>query len=286
LKERSAGIDARAARRRFERSARTYAEASRLEAEVAARMLERLDYLRLAPRWILDAGSGTSREAAELRRRFRGARIVALDFALGMLQQARKRRGLLLPLRSPVLPVCGDLARIPLADGSVDVAWCNMALHWAADPAPVVREFSRVLAPEGLLIFSALGPDSLKELRAAAGAARVHEFLDMHDLGDLLVAAGLAAPVMEMEMLHIRYSDAGALLDDLRRSGQTSARSDRRRGLSGKGFAQRLRAGLSPDAGVAFTATFELVYGHAWKAPPRAAQEGRGIVQFHPRSLR
>jgi malonyl-CoA O-methyltransferase len=285
LKARSASIDARAARRRFERSANTYAEASRLEAEVAARMLERLGYLRLAAQRILDAGSGTSREAAGLRQRFRGARIIALDFALGMLQQARKRRGLL-PLRSPVLPVCGDLARLPLADGSIDLAWCNMALHWAADPALVIRELSRVLAPEGLLIFSALGPDSLKELSAVAGKARVHEFIDMHDLGDLLVAAGLAAPVMEMEMLHIRYADAGALLADLRRSGQTSARTDRPRGLSGRGFAQRLRAGLSPDAGVPFTATFELVYGHAWKAPPRAAQEGRGIVQFHPRSLR
>ena len=247
-------------------------------------MLERLDYLRIAPGRILDAGSGTSREAPELRRRFRGARIIALDFALGMLQQARKRRRLL--LRSAVLPVCGDLARIPLADSSIDLAWCNMALHWATDPAPVIRELSRVLAPEGLVIFSALGPDSLKELRAAAGTARVHEFIDMHDLGDLLVAAGLAAPVMEMEMLHIRYSDAGALLEDLRRSGQTSARADRPRGLSGRGFAQRLRAGLSTDAGVAITATFELVYGHAWKVPPRAAQEGRGIVQFHPRSLR
>lgn len=285
MKERSASIDARAARRRFERSARTYADASRLEAEVAARMLERLDYLRIAPRRILDAGSGTAREAAALRQRFRGARIIALDFALGMLRQARKRRGLL-PVRAPVLPVCGDLARIPLADGSIDLAWCNMALHWAADPAPVIRELSRVLAPQGLVIFSALGPDSLKELRVAAGNARVHEFIDMHDLGDLLVAAGLSAPVMEMEMLHIRYSEAGALLDDLRRSGQTSVRADRPRGLSGRGFARRLREELSRGAGVAFTATFELVYGHAWKAPPRAAQEGRGIVQFHPRSLR
>jgi malonyl-CoA O-methyltransferase len=286
LKERSASIDPRAARRRFERAARTCADASRLEDEVAARMLERLAYLRIAPRLILDAGSGASRQAGELRRRYRGAPIIALDFALAMLRQGRKRRGLFAPLRAPVLAVCADLARMPLADASVDLAWCNMALHWAADPGSVIRELSRVLAPEGLLIFSVLGPDSLRELRDAAGAARVHEFADMHDLGDLLVAAGLAAPVMEMEMLHIRYPDAGALLEDLRRSGQTSARADRPRGLSGKGFARRLRAGLAAGPGVAATATFELVYGHAWKAPPRSAHEGRGIVHFHPRSLR
>jgi malonyl-CoA O-methyltransferase len=135
-----------------------------------------------------------------------------------------------------------------------------------------------VLAPEGLLMFSTLGPDTLKELRAAAGGTRVHAFTDMHDLGDMLVACGFSAPVMDMELLTIAYRSPGALLDDLRRSGQTSARADRARGLAGRRFAEQLRASL----GVAPRATFEVVYGHAWKAVPRQPGDAK-TIQFQRR---
>ena len=212
-------------------------------------MRERLDYVKLAPRRILDAGSGPP--GGELRRRYPKAEMIALDFALGMLRPKRLRF-----FRRP-LAVCGDLERLPLADASVDFIWCNMALHWLSDPLPALREFARVLAAEGLVMFSTLGPDTLKELRAAAGPERVHAFTDMHDLGDMLVAAGFSAPVMDMEMISVNYSNPGALVGDLRASGQTNARADRPRGLSGRGFGKRLR---SPPH-----ATFEVVYGHAWK---------------------
>ncbi|MGH8726011.1 MAG: methyltransferase domain-containing protein, partial [Burkholderiales bacterium] len=232
MSARSPAIDRGAARRRFERAARTYDSASRLEAEVAARMLERLDYVKLAPRRILDAGSGPPRRA--LGRRYPGAEVVAADFSLAMLRAGKKR----LLGRNP-LRLCADLERLPLAPGSVHLVWCSMALHWLPDPLPALREFARVLAPEGLLMFSTLGPDTLKELRAAAGAGRVHAFLDMHDLGDMLVAAGFAAPVMDMEMIEIEYGRKGSLLADLRASGQTSARADRPRGLAGRAFRER-----------------------------------------------
>jgi malonyl-CoA O-methyltransferase len=256
LSERSAGIDGRAARRRFERAAQSYSEASRLEAEVAARMLERLDYIRLEPRRVLDAGSGPPRRA--LRRRYPRASVIALDFSLPML-----RRGIVgRLLTGNLFPVCGDLQRLPIADGTVDLVWSNMALHWVGEPLAAFREFKRVLAPGGLLMFSTLGPDSLKELRAAAGAQRVHRFVDMHDLGDMLLAAGLSDPVVDMEMLHFAYRDAERLLRDLRRSGQTSARVDRPRGLTGRRFAGALRRALGDTP----RATYEVVYGHAWKA--------------------
>jgi malonyl-CoA O-methyltransferase len=282
VSERPSAIDVRAARRRFDRAAASYASASRLEAEVGARMLERLDYLKIAPRRILDAASGPSREAKRLADRYRQADLIALDFSLAMLKSGERRLGL---FRKKKL-LCADLARLPLAAGSIDFIWSNMALHWAADPLAAIKEFSRVLSPGGLLMFSTLGPDTLKELRAAAGAARVHEFIDMHDLGDMLVEAGFAAPVMDMEVLTMRYTDAGALLADLRAGGQTSARADRARGLAGKGFGKRLRAALGVDAHVTFTATYELVYGHGWKAAPRKLPDGRDIVEFHPPSLR
>ena len=259
MNARSAAIDRRAARRRFERAAATYPESSRLEAEVAARMLERLDYIRLQPRHILDAGSGPPRP--ELRKRYPKANAIALDFSRAMLP----RRGFWSPLAARrLVAVCADIERLPLADAAVDLVWSNMALHWLSDPLPAFREFRRVLRPDGLLMFSTLGPDSLKELRAAAGEGRVHRFIDMHDLGDMLLASGLAAPVMDMELIAFEYPDADTLLGDLRGSGQTSARADRPRGLAGRAFAERLRRALGEQP----KATYEIVYGHAWQAPP------------------
>ena len=218
-------------------------------------MLERLDYVKLAPRRILDAGSGPPRRA--LPKRYPQASVIALDFSLGMLP---KPRFWWFSPRS--FSVCGDLERLPFADGSVDLVWCNMALHGLGDPLGVFKEFRRVLSPNGLLMFSTLGPDSLKELRAAAGAARVHGFIDMHDLGDMLLAADLSNPVMDMEMVNFVYPDADRLLRDLRAAGQTSARVDRPRGLSGRRFAAELRRALGDKP----SATYEVVYGHAWKA--------------------
>jgi malonyl-CoA O-methyltransferase len=255
-------VDAAAARRRFSRAARTYAKASRLEAEVAARMLERLDYMKLTPRRILDAGSGPPQRL--LRKRYAAAGVVALDSSLAMLKEAKGF------FAKPVR-VCADLAALPLGDGQIDLVWCNMALHWVTDPALAMREFHRVLAPNGLVMFSTLGPDTLKELRDAAGAQRVHAFADMHDLGDMLVAAGFAAPVMDMEMMAIEYRNE-SLLTDLRRSGQTNARADRPRGLAGRALAARLER-------VAARATFEVVYGHAWK-PAESDSSAKTIRVF------
>jgi malonyl-CoA O-methyltransferase len=282
VSEPSAGIDARTARRRFDRAAPAYAAASRLEAEVGNRMLERLDYLKIAPRTILDAGSGPSREARRLSRRYQKSGVIALDFSLAMLKSAERRLGF---FKKKML-LCGDLARLPLRAGSVDFIWCNMALHWVNDPLGALKEFGRVLCDGGLLMFSTLGPDTLKELRVAAGAERVHRFIDMHDWGDMLVQAGFGAPVMDMELLTLTYPDAGILLADLRSGGQASARSDRARGLARKDFARRLRAALQVERNVAFAATYEVVYGHGWKAAPRKLADGRDIVEFRPRSLR
>jgi len=267
-------IDARAARRRFDRAAATYRAAARLETEIGTRMLERLDYMRVSPQRILDAGSGPAPQAAALAKRYPGALLLALDFSLPMLRQARAL-GWLARLRGARRPlaVCASLGRLPFAANSVQLLWANMVLHWAEDPRAALAEFQRVLAPGGLLMLSTLGPDTLKELRAAAGDARVHRFADMHDVGDWLLAAGFSAPVMDMEALTLEYRGLPALLADLRASGQTSARADRPRGLAGKHLhAMLARAGSR--------ASIEVVYGHAWKGAPRKSADGRSIVQF------
>jgi len=267
LSEPFPAIDRRAARRNFERAARSYAGASRLEAEVGARMLERLDYVKIAPRRILAAGSGPPQRL--FGKRYPKAEVVALDYSLGMLRARRDWFGLF----RKSLSICGEIERLPLAPETVDLVWSNMALHWVAEPLAAIREFERVLAPEGLLMFSTLGPDTLKELRAAAGAARVHAFLDMHDLGDMLVAAGFSAPVMDMEVLTLKYANAAQLLQDLRASGQANARLDRARGLSAKSFRTRVLGG-EPSA------SFEVVYGHAWKGAARSDTEPKTIRVF------
>jgi len=267
-------LDARAARRRFDRAAAGYARAARLEAEVGSRMLERLDYVRLDPVRILDAGSGPSPQATWLARRYPRAQLVALDFSLPMLERARGARGWIARLRGKEpLAVCAALERLPLAAGSIGLAWSNMALHWASDPGAALAELQRVLEVGGLLMFSTVGPDTLKELREAAGASRVHRFADMHDVGDALVAAGFSTPVMDMETITLNYPSSGGVLADLRASGQTLARRDRARGLAGRRLRERLeRAGAS--------ASIEVVYGHAWKGEPRRAADGRAIVRF------
>jgi malonyl-CoA O-methyltransferase len=280
-----ARIDRRSARRRFERAARGYAGAAKLEAEIGMRMLERLDYVRVAPRRILDAGAGPAREAAALVRRYPRSALYAADFSLAMLRRARSGAGLLARLRGAPRPfaVCADLERLPLAGASIDLVWSNMALHWLEEPLDALRELNRVLTEDGLLMLSTLGPDTLRELREAAGGGRVHAFLDMHDLGDRLVAAGFSAPVIDMERLTVTYPSGDALLDELRATGQTSSLASRPRGLAGRGFRARLRAALESTAREGrIAATFEVVYAHAWRGRP-ARSDGKAVVNFDPR---
>ena len=272
-------VDARLARLHFERAAKSYAGASRIESEIGARMLERLDYVKLAPKRVLDAGSGPPQRS--LRKRYPDADVIAVDFSPAMLRMGKKK----LFERNPPKAVAGDLARLPIAAGAIDLVWSNMALHWVADPLAALREFHRVLAVGGLLMFSTLGPDTLAELREAAGASRVHAFADMHDLGDMLVAAGFAEPVMDMERVTLLYADGAALLADLRASGQTCALAVRtgqpRRGLAGRAFQATLLARLAARQREGkLPISYEVVYGHAWKAAPTRTADGRSVVRI------
>jgi malonyl-CoA O-methyltransferase len=271
----SGPIDKTAARRAFERAAADYDAAAVLQREIAGRMLERLDYVRLEPTTVLDLGAGTGYALNDLLRRYRKARIIALDFALDMLRIARRRGSL---LRRPRC-LCADAESLPLAGASVDLIFSNATLQWCNEPEETFRGMLRVLKPGGLLMFTTFGPDTLKELReswaAADGFSHVSPFLDMHDLGDALVRAGFAEPVMDAERLTLTYQSVRALMKDLKLLGTRNATLERPRGLTGKA---RLRAMeqtyelLRVDGRL--PASYEVVYGHAWAPLQRPTADG------------
>jgi malonyl-CoA O-methyltransferase len=291
-------VDRRALRRNFNHAARSFAEGDALHREVGTRMQERLGYIKLDVRAALDLGCATGGALPGLRERYPQAALTALDFALDMVRCAVPAPGLLDRLRARVQgarqhATCADMAALPFVHGSFDLVWSNPALHWLDDPAPAVREAHRVLRSGGLFMFSTLGPDSLKELRAAWGEAdadtvpaawRVKRFIDLHDIGDLLLKSGFATPVMDMESIVLTYEQIDKLLDDLGNTGSVSAMLGRPRGLTGKSAWSRMRSAyeqLRCDGRL--PATFEVVYGHAWKAPPRQTAGGAQIVRFAER---
>ena len=297
----AAGLDRASMRRAFERAAGSYDRAAVLQREVAQRMAERLGIVRLDPKVILDAGCGTGEALGELMARYPRARLLGLDLAYAMVHAARQRdlaatvspslaRRLLGAFVAPgpgaVSLVCGDVCRLPVRTRGVDLVWSNLTLQWVDELPIALSEIHRVLSIGGLLMFTTLGPDTLSELRrafAAAGddAAHVNRFLDMHDVGDMLVHAGFADPVMDMEMITMTYVDAGALMRDLKAIGAQNARTDRRRGLTGRHRWHRMLAALeSFRRDGRLPASFEVVYGHAWKPEPRVVDDGRAIVRF------
>lgn len=289
-------VDARAVRRAFGRAARTYDAAAALQREVAARMAARLDYVKLVPAAILDAGCGTGVAVGELRARYPEARVTALDLALPMVAAARERersgRSVLRRLLPAALAggreslfVCGDVNALPFAGVAFDLAWSNLALQWVNDLPRAFAEFRRVLKVGGLLTFTTFGPDTLREVRRAFarvdGFTHTNRFVDMHDLGDMLVHAGFADPVMDMEAITVTYADPESLLRELKALGATNATRGRAHGLMGRErWLRMLRALDAMRIDGRLPATFEVVYGHAWKGEPKRTAEGHPIVTF------
>ncbi len=277
--------DKQAVRRSFAGAAATYDDHAFLQREVADRLMERLDYIKLKPKRVLDLGCGTGTVTRKLAARFPAAQLVGLDLALPMLRHtgaSMKRswaeRWLGRGERAGL--VCADAEALPLADASVDAVLSSLTLQWC-DAGRVIQEAGRVLRPGGLFMFTTLGPDTLKELRAAFRAIddrpHVNTFVDMHDLGDMMVHAGFADPVMDQEVLTLTYDALKPLLAELKGIGAHNVLPGRQRGLTGKVRWQRMVAAYEAfrrDARL--PATYEVVYGHAWRpvSAPQRAKEG------------
>jgi malonyl-CoA O-methyltransferase len=260
---------------------------------------------------VLDAGCGACDDLPGLRERFPEAPVFGTDLSHAMLTRALAhdagdtswRRflpasiGKALGARGPRLAQA-DFSALPFTPGAFEFIWSNLALHWHSRPDLVFPEWQRVLKVGGLLMFSTLGPDTLKELRGAyaeveaahgvPSAKHVIDFVDMHDLGDMLVESGFEIPVMDQETLTITYQSPQSLLADVRRWGaypferEAAAYPGMGAGPVSRRLYKALLAALEarrrPDGTLALT--FEVIYGHAWKAVPRMTAEGHGIVRL------
>ncbi len=277
-------IDKRQLRDSFSRAAADYDALAVLQQEIGRRLLERLDLIKLQPQRILDVGCGTGRLTKELSTRYPKAELIGLDIAHGMLQQARGKPGLFSRWRNKRRFVCADAESLPLTNNSVDMIFSNVTIQWVQDLDRTLAEFQRVLKPEGLLMFTTFGPDTLTELRQAWAAVddkvHVNAFLDMHDIGDALVRSKVADPVMDSETITLTYRDPKTLMRELKGIGAHNVTAGRNRGLTGKqsltkllqAYEQfRLSDGTLP-------ASYEVVYGHAWGSNITQRADGDGSI--------
>ncbi len=263
-------------------------------------MHERLALIKIAPQRILEAGCGDGADFSALQSRFPTAHLVGIDASEAMLRAARGRqaaaRSSIDRLLTKWLPgkstssasaglSCSDFARLPLARDCADLVWSNLALHWHPQPDYVFAEWRRVLKVDGLLMFSCFGPDTFKELRTAFAAVdgipHVLPFVDMHDFGDMLVNAGFATPVMDMETITVTYDSAAKLISDVRAWGGNPL-ANKRRGLLGsaawKQIMHLLEKNRNSDGRIPLT--FEVVYGHAFRPAPRKTASGEAIIRL------
>lgn len=269
-------LDKEKARRSFARAAADYDDAAVLQHEIGRRMVARLDTIRLEPQVILDVGCGTGVATEALMKRYPKARVMALDFAMPMLDRARRRGRW---LRRPRC-VCADLDHLPFADASVDLVFANAALQWSVQPQDAFAGIARILRPGGLLMFSSFGPDTLRELRAAWSevddSVHVHGFIDMHDYGDMMLRAGLADPVMDVERMTLTYREPLQLMREIKVIGAGNARRERERGLMGRQRLAQVCAAYERfrDADGRLPVSYEVVHGHAWGAVQRRPDAG------------
>jgi malonyl-CoA O-methyltransferase len=274
----AAALDPNALRHVLARMARADA-APWLHGEVARRMAERLPVIREAPQRWLDWWGFIGGGAMAVQAVLPAAQRTVVEPTAALLQRSRGqlRGAWWAPWRRPGRSGSAVLGEQEVPAGQAQLLWANMMLHTSPDPALTLAAWHRALAVGGYLMFSTYGPDTLKELRAlyaGQGWPAPHPpFVDMHDLGDMLVHAGFADPVMDQETLHLSWTTAESLLAEVRSlGGHLGAR--RGSGLRTPRWRDALLQGLrrSADAQGRITLSIEVVYGHAFKALPRQAR--------------
>lgn len=268
-------------RRAFDKAAPSYESVALLQQTVVERLLESFDFLQTNTGSILDLGSGTGTGSRLLKNRFAKANIVQLDLSPIMLQQSRKHAPRFF---SRERFICGDANQLPFKDGQFDIVFSNLMLQWCVDLETVFTEVQRVLRPGGVYVFSTFGPDSLKELRESwrqvDDGVHVNTFIDMHDVGDALMRNGLHSPVLSVEHLRLLYDDVTMLMRELKSIGAQNINVGRRKTLTGKGRLQKMIMHYEVHrAENKLPATYEVIYGHAWRGERNPKATSAGVEQ-------
>ena len=245
-------------RNTFNTASSNYNDNAFLQNEIANRLAEKLKVISIKPQTIIDLGSGTgllSNKTAEI---FPNANLICVDFA----QQSLLKN-------SQNLKVCANAYELPFASNSVDFIVSNLMMQWCPDLKALFNECFRVLKPEGLILFTTFGPDTLKELKrswsAVDSSAHVNNFIDMHDIGDQMLQSGFQSPIMEMENITLTYEKVLDLMHDLKSIGAQNVGS-RSKALTGKTkFKKMIEMYESYRSDGKLPATYEVIYGHAWK---------------------
>jgi malonyl-CoA O-methyltransferase len=262
---------------RFNKAANTYDPVAVLQQQVGRSLLERLKGIHCQPQTILDLGCGTGYCEAFLKKLYPAAKIIGLDKSNGMLGQARaKEKAFQFP---EVHWVGGCAENLPFSDHGFELVYSNLMLHWSNDFTQSLKEIRRILKPEGLLLFSMAGPDTLQELRycwrTIDDQPHVHPFVDMHDLGDNLLQTTFVDPVMDVEYFTLLYSEALDLMKELKKLGVQNSAKDRQRSLTSKGTLKKLIQAYegfrNPEGKL--PATWEIIYGHAWTAEKKSEKQ-------------
>lgn len=258
-------------RKSFDNAAASYEQVAIVQNEIGKRLLERLEYIKINPTRILDLGSGAGQFSRALKKRYPKAQIVSLDLSFGMLKQSKTQQALW--RKWPL--VCGDMEALPFADKSFDLVFSNQVIHWAEDMPALAKELLRIMQLDGCLLMSTLGPDTFQELRSSYSAiddfAHANDFMDMHDLGDILQHTPFVDPVIDMEKITVRYSSVRALLQALKAQGVRNIHAKRNAGLSGtshrQAFEQHYLQHYQQEGKVPLS--YEVVYAHAWRGAQR-----------------
>lgn len=219
-------------------SPEAYSEASVLSRHMAENMIARLELVNLKPKIVLDVGPAAGHSIALLKERYPDATIVTIDSSDAMLRFLQKNEVEDL--------LCAETQKIPLKNHSVDLIFANAILPWCQDWQTIFLEWRRVLRPEGLLMFSCFGLDTLRELQ---GDSHLLQLKDMHEVGDTLVHAKFSDPVMDVEYVKLTYRDKQKLIEELQVNGMITSDD---------------LSFLKKNDDDVFSLTFEMIYGHAF----------------------
>jgi malonyl-CoA O-methyltransferase len=260
----------------FNKHAKEYEVASKVQQEIGRRMFDRLEFLKISPKYILDLGCGIGSFSLLLKKKFPKATVIGLDLAHAMLLQAKQKQGF--RRRWPL--VNADMLQMPFPTGLFDLVFANQVIHWGNPLPGVFRELNRVMNGNACLMFSTLGPDTFQELKQAWSGvnsfAHANAFADMHDVGDFLMSEHFVEPVVDMEVLTLHYNGLQQLVRSLKAQGVKNINPERNQGLTGKYAWSQFEtnyAAMQTEQGK-YPLTYEVIYGHAWKGVNRQIERG------------